>query len=364
VGDTLITDSMPPEIDELRRQPAPTPAAGVPPPLGVTVTQAASPVAMAVFSGPRPVPPRSATPPPMPAVVVPTPPPLVPAHEGDDTRTAVAEAHLMGPQPLLRASLSNEYAPPPAHPAPTAMPHGPPDMQRLFAPPTRDDNRTVTAQSLRRRIPVWAVAVGSAVLGLVAFGIVVAAISHRSHDSTATAPSASASAIASGPAPIVIVAPAPGPFTSARTAFEAVLAPAASPSPINAPPPPPAPAQAGGTPGDSSAKAPPPLVIPTTNVASLPAAAPRKGSSRGAPPPAPPPEQSTTPSETGTLKVICFPGCDQVVDNNAPLGPSPIVRRNAPVGSHRIKLIWSDANKVVSTVVIADSVATVRENHP
>ena len=66
----------------------------------------------------------------------------------------------------------------------------------------------------------------------------------------------------------------------------------------------------------------------------------------------------------GTLKVICFPGCDQVVDNGASLGPSPVVRRNASVGSHRIKLVWSDSSKVVSAIVIADQTATVRENHP
>ncbi len=70
------------------------------------------------------------------------------------------------------------------------------------------------------------------------------------------------------------------------------------------------------------------------------------------------------PAGAGTLKVICFPGCDQVIDNGAALGPSPIVRRNANLGSHRIKLVWSDTSKVVSTIVIADQTATVRENHP
>jgi hypothetical protein len=73
---------------------------------------------------------------------------------------------------------------------------------------------------------------------------------------------------------------------------------------------------------------------------------------------------STTAAGNGTLKVICFPGCDQVIDNGSALGPSPIIRRTASVGSHRLKLVWSDASKVVSTVVLADQTATVRENHP
>ena len=74
--------------------------------------------------------------------------------------------------------------------------------------------------------------------------------------------------------------------------------------------------------------------------------------------------QSTARSGGGTLKIICVPGCDQVIDNGNPLGPSPIVRRSASVGSHRIKLVWGDATKIVSTVVVADQTATVRETHP
>jgi hypothetical protein len=74
--------------------------------------------------------------------------------------------------------------------------------------------------------------------------------------------------------------------------------------------------------------------------------------------------QSTAGAGSGTLKVICFPGCDQILDNGSALGPSPIIRRNASIGSHRLKLVWSDASKVVSTIVLADQTATVRENHP
>jgi hypothetical protein len=97
---------------------------------------------------------------------------------------------------------------------------------------------------------------------------------------------------------------------------------------------------------------------------------PIKGAAVGTPHPFPVPNAApqSTPSTAGggigTLKVICFPGCDQVIDNGSALGPSPIIRRSASIGSHRLKLVWSDASKVVSTVVMADQTATVRENHP
>ncbi|HEY5240158.1 MAG TPA: hypothetical protein VIJ22_01780, partial [Polyangiaceae bacterium] len=372
-GDTIVSSSMP-DMDELRRMPAPTPAAGVAPG-GVTLTQAASPVAMA--TGPRTLPPRLPTPPPLPPVVLPTGMPYEPA-PSDLSRTAVAESHLVFPQPLLRPSLSNEYSAPAAHPAMMGMPgHGPPDMQRLFAPPARSEQRTITAQSLRRGVPVWAVAIGSAFIGLLAFGLVVALLSRSfSHGSSSTDPSARAAtsttsaptAPPSAPKAIPAATPAPhvGPFAAARAAFVSTLGAATLPAPTNnavAPPPPsaaPAPSAAPLAPSETA------QAIPTTNIASLPTMPVAHAVPAVAPHPAPvvatPP--STAGAGSGTLKVICFPGCDQIIDNGSPLGPSPIIRRTASVGSHRIKLVWSDASKVVSTVVIADQTATVRENHP
>jgi serine/threonine protein kinase len=372
-GDTIVSSSMP-DMDELRRMPAPTPAAGVAPAGGITLTQAASPVAMA--TGPRTLPPRLPTPPPLPPVVVPTGMPFEPA-QSDLSRTAVAESHLVFPQPLLRPSLSNEYSAPAAHPAMMGMAgHGPPDLQRLFAPPARSEQRTITAQSLRRGVPVWAVAIGSAFIGLLAFGLVVALLSRSfSRASSTTDPSARAAtsttpaptAPPSAPKAIPAASPAPhvGPFAAARAAFVSTLGAATVPAPTNntvAPPP------ASAAPAPSAAPPPPSetaQAIPTTNIASLPTM-PSHAAPAAAPHPAPvvatPP--STAGAGSGTLKVICFPGCDQIIDNGSALGPSPIIRRTATVGSHRIKLVWSDASKVVSTVVIADQTATVRENHP
>jgi hypothetical protein len=135
---------------------------------------------------------------------------------------------------------------------------------------------------------------------------------------------------------------------------DAIAPPPGSAPASSAPPPPPPP------PPSATVQA-----IPTTNIASLPTS-PARPSPAVAPHPvaAATTAPSTSAGGNGTLKVICFPGCDQVIDNGSALGPSPIIRRSAAVGSHRIKLVWSDSSKVVSTIVIADQTATVRENHP
>jgi hypothetical protein len=164
--------------------------------------------------------------------------------------------------------------------------------------------------------------------------------------------------------PAALPAPHAGPFGAARAAFVSTLG-AVVPGPTGdiAPPPSAAPASSAAPPPSATATA---QAIPTTNIASLPMT-PAHPTPVVAPRPVPA-STATAPSTTaggsGTLKVICFPGCDQVIDNGSALGPSPIIRRTATVGSHRIKLVWSDSSKVVSTVVIADQTATVRENHP
>ena len=347
LGDTIVSDSMP-DMGDLRR-----PAAGLPAALGATMTLAASPAAMAAPQGLRPAPVRSTLPP-----LVPAPPGMpigVPAGE----RTAVVESQLafMHSSP----SVSSEYAPPAAHPATLAIvSQGPPDMQRLFAPPPRGEQHTIVAQSRKRRVPVWAVAVGSALVGLFAFALVVLLLARPAARSTSPAPaSAPKSTTAQPPAATPATSPAqhaPGPFASARAAFAATLA-ATIPAPTSdavAPVP-------SASPTPTSA----PQAIPTTNIASLPSMPVHPGPGAAA---HPSPPANVAPAAaaggSGTLKVICFPGCDDVIDNGGSLGPSPIVKRSASVGSHRIKLVWSDSSKVVSTVVVADQTATVRENHP
>jgi hypothetical protein len=271
--------------------------------------------------------------------------------------------------------MSNEYPAPSYGPAAQAQ-SGAIDMQRLFAPPLPNDQRTITAQALKKRIPVWAVAVGSASVGLMAFGLVVLMLT-RSSPSDADA-KAGAAASATSSASVVVLA-SQGPFVSARAQFAATLASVPAPTHDSvAPPPTPTPTPSVTAAPPAVAAEPPP--VPTTNVAALPVAAaapttppttaagPVAGRApaprQAAPPPAPAPIPAAPGTGSGILKVICFPGCDQVIDNGSPLGPSPIVRRNANLGSHRIKLVWSDASTVVSTIVIADTTATVRQNHP
>jgi serine/threonine-protein kinase len=371
--DTIVSDSFP-ELDEIRGVKAPAaPAAGAPPP-GETLTHAASPAAMAIHTAPRPAPPRHPTLPPMPAVMVPAQPPPLAATmrlpgspQNSSAQPAPGNGAADWGQPPAPQSMSNEY-PTPAY-GPTAQAQaGAIDMQRLFAPPLPNDQRTITAQALKKRIPVWAVAVGSAAVGLLAFGLVVMMLT-RSSSPDADA-KAGAAASATGSVPVVALT-TKGPFVSARAQFAATLA--SVPAPTHdavAPTPPPAPS-ATATPPPVAADPPP---VPTTNVAALPVAAatpttpatvPAVAARPPAPrPAAPAPAPAAPATGSGTLKVICFPGCDQVIDNGSPLGPSPIVRRNANLGSHRIKLVWSDASTVVSTIVIADTTATVRQNHP
>jgi serine/threonine-protein kinase len=386
--DTIVSDSIP-EIDDFRAQLKQGVATGPmtggmspeQPETALTLTQAASPNAMAIHSGPRPVPARQPTLPPMPAVMVPGQPapgqPLaatmrLPPHAG--ARPAIPSQGSFGHAPPMQPSLSNEYVPQTGQPQPPYAQQQPVDMQRLFAPPIPNDQRTITAQALRGRVPVWAVAVASAVFGLMAFGLVVLMLTQHSDGPAKPSASASASASAAPQPTVAAVAPTQaGPFVSARTQFSAVIVPPVTHDDVA--PPPSATQAPSAAPPSPPPPAPPPVAadptpVPTTNVASLPVASPGKPPTPShpapvaAPAPPPPAPAAAAGGGTGTLKVICFPGCDQVIDNGSPLGPSPIVRRNATLGSHRIKLVWSDTSTVVSTIVLADQTATVRQNHP
>ncbi len=184
----------------------------------------------------------------------------------------------------------------------------------------------MTRRSLRRRVPAWAVAGASALLGLAAAGLVALALKR-------VGPPSRDANLGDTHLSIILV---PGPFRTARSAFAAVIASAGMPVPT--------------TPAASA------QVPATIDASRLPKAAPSTSPRVSA--------QSSYGVPTGTLKVICFPGCDQVIDNGNALGPSPIIRRGASVGSHRVRLVWGDSSKIVSTVVLADQIATVREAHP
>jgi hypothetical protein len=251
-----------------------------------------------------------------------------------------AVAILAHPHPLLRPSMSSEAPLDPVQSQQGAPPHGPADMQRLFAPPVRHEQRTVTRRALRRRIPAWGVAAGSAVLGLFAAGLVAFAIKHVGRQPLDAAHGADSATASRGDShgPVIFVSTRPGPFRAARSAFVAAIS-----APSLA-----APAGVAGTAGADGSGA----------------TSPRSPSAASSPRPGGQTSQSTGGGPSGTLKVICLPVCDQVIDNGNALGPSPVVRRNVSVGSHRIKLMWGDSSKVVSTIVLADQTSFVRESRP
>jgi serine/threonine-protein kinase len=61
------------------------------------------------------------------------------------------------------------------------------------------------------------------------------------------------------------------------------------------------------------------------------------------------------------LSVVCFPACDQVIDNGKPLGPSPIFQRPVPAGEHRLKLSAGSAVKVITTSVAESELKIVKQ---
>jgi serine/threonine-protein kinase len=280
-----------------------------PPPLGTTATQAASPTAIACHVAAIPTP-RMTT---------------------DLTGTAVVNAGFGQSQPTL------PLAPSPA-PGPPIIGSVTPSF---FPPPAMlNELATVNAPVRRRHVPVWAVAVSSAAAGLTAFALVVFGLSvvrHRAPGGTADA-KASASAKAAGVSPNAS-RPPPPPDVPAQAPSSEAPEPGAAAQPPAAP--------SAGTSSTATASA----------ARTQPVAAARPASASAA-------SSAAALAATGTLNVFCVPVCDQVFDNGVAAGPSPAVRRGASVGSHRVKLVWGDASKVVSVVVIADQTTTVHESHP
>jgi serine/threonine protein kinase len=345
--DTIVTSTRP-EIADLRRRPAaPTPAAGAPPPS--PLARPATQPPQAFSAPPRTVPPRAPAPVALPAVVVPQMSDLA---EQDDLATSVDAPSLPAPIMQHSGSLSNEFPDPLA----TARSHAAAETHRLFAPPSRAEQRTVTAANFRRKIPLWAWIAAAAVLGVSLFVIVVVA-AMRSADKPMTAGASTS-------------ASSPGPFTAARSAFSAA---------INAPP---APTTQAPTPGASSAAAPTPAptstdhaTVTVASASSTPPDPVAKPVATVTPPvvPTATAKPTATPAATatataattfGSLTVICFPACDQVLDNGTPLGGSPFFGRKVPTGSRRLTLVWSNppARKVVSAIVVADQETRIRIN--
>ncbi len=214
------------------------------------------------------------------------------------------------------------------------------------------DNRTITAQALRRGVPLWAVALGSATVALLFVTAIYFVMTRGSSDTTKTGASSSPSGSAAptqGTAPIGggVVSVAGGPFGGARAAFAHVIEPP--------PPPPPAP-----TPQPTAAVSAAPSATPATTAE---AAATTPPVTTPTPTPTPAshgPTRTAAPGDAkGMLTVVCTPGCDQVIDNGKLLGPAPIFRQKVPVGEHHLQLKSGKLVKVANKIVTAGDLQTV-----
>jgi hypothetical protein len=96
---------------------------------------------------------------------------------------------------------------------------------------------------------------------------------------------------------------------------------------------------------------------------------PPRGRGKIVTPPSPPTTDPTPPPAppvaggSGFLTVICTPACDDVLDGNSSLGPSPVFKAQVRSGAHRITLKTTDppSTKVVSVTVPTDDTAVVKQ---
>jgi len=365
VDDTIVTATAP----EMADRPAPLPAAGKP---AVASVPPPAPNSAAFAAGPRRVPPAAPMPPQMPAVVVPAIATDPAYDDEDETATQVNDSAVLRPMLQRSGSMSNEFPDPLA----AARAHGAPlpGVQQLFAPPSRAEQRTITAASAKRRVPMWAIFTAIAAGGVlltVIFVVVLVKVFSPSAPVASTAPSATAPKIAPTAAPTAAPLGTAGPFGAARTAFSAAIA---APSSDASPP-------GGTTPSATTSAtasaAPVPTAAPDPTPAPSPVAIAPPASTTAKAPTTPPKPTAAAPTATattappaagqtvyGTLTVICFPACDQVIDSGTPLGPSPFFGRKVAVGNRRITAVWSNppGRKVVSAIVVADQETRIRIN--
>lgn len=226
-----------------------------------------------------------------------------------------------------------------------------PTVPRMGPVPTYD-NRTMTAQRFKRRPPMWVVAALSCSIALLIAGVVIAIVSSTGSPSPPKAGAAGAPGTASGP------------FTSARSAFNTVVAqPGSSLAPPTTPPAAPTAPPAASPAATAEATA---AATQAAAPAQTAAAPPATTAAAAAQPPAPTPRPTSAapaavpavtavptpkkPQALGAITVVCMPKCDSIVDNGTPLGPGHIFNRPVPSGRHVLQL--SAPNGVKKTLVI------------
>lgn len=219
------------------------------------------------------------------------------------------------------------------------------------------DNRTITAQALRRGVPLWAVALGSATVALLFVTAIYFVMTRGSSEPTKTvasgSPSGSSAPTMQGAAPVPpatgvgVANVAGGPFSGARAAFAHVIEP----------PPPPAPPDPAPQP--TAAVSATPSAIPSTTATAAPAATTTRVTAPNPTPASHGPTRAAASDAQGMLTIVCTPGCDQVIDNGKLLGPAPIFRQKVSVGEHHLQLKSGKLTKVANKIVTAGDLQTV-----
>ena len=276
---------------------------------------------------------------------------------------------------------------------------------RLFAPPLQSSRhaRTETSRALKRRVPMWMVGLASGTFFLLVVAVVVFVMMRNPKTSVPTAATSGArtasppTASAKVAATAVPAAGARGPFYNARSGFLTAIG--TTRGAANTPMPMPTQTQLTAAtaaqtfrPADPTPPTPTAIMTAATGTATAPTptAAPVAPTPAVVPPPVQPtvtpptatvkpgpggkpgpavPTPNPTPTtpraggSSGFLSIVCFPACDQVIDNGKPLGPSPIWQRPVTVGEHRLKLTTSNppATKIVSVIVAAEELKTVKQ---
>jgi len=305
------------------------------------------------------------------------PPNLADFSDADPMRTPMLVNPLV-PQPMAPHEMQqHEQMQQQAMPRPQQPTSRLPSLPRFFR--TDADNRTVTARSLRRGPPIWAVAVGSGFVALLIVGVIYAILAQTSSPpatvsqnetgvGTATGTPPTGRGAGTGLAPTTTTtaslasSAATGPFGFMRAGFvTATGTGAATATPGSSVTPPTTAAPTAAIPPATPPAATVAADAPSVPVTQLPTATPP-----ATPPPAaarPPPvaTRSDKPPQ-GLLTVTCKPQiCDEVTDNGKPLGTAPFFRKPVPAGEHRIQLKAHNPpiTKIVQVFILADDLKVV-----
>ncbi|MEZ4220275.1 MAG: protein kinase [Polyangiaceae bacterium] len=135
------------------------------------------------------------------------------------------------------------------------------------------------------------------------------------------------------------------PTTTVPTAPVVTAAPTVAVTPVPVPTAAPAPTATAVDPSTLPQESP----KPAPAVAAVPK--PISGGFKPVPAPTPTPAPAATSKEPGFLTIMCAPACDRVIAGGRNLGPSPVVRRPLPPGSHGVVLKKGSVTKSIGVTI-------------